>query len=145
MTSNFPVRLLISSREVGCHFSVWMNSTKHIKPQMISVFCDQKPLLANHFWRMLFIRQNFKSFPHMFFWWTFELPLNNSIPFGVWYLTASKEIIRNTILFKEILLVNTYSKGNKRWNKSKGKYIFTCLKCWCWTIHILFNAELNFP
>ena len=46
---------------------------------------------------------------------------------------------------KEILHVNAYSKGNERGNKNKDKYIFTCLRCWCWEIRTFFNAELNIP
>ena len=30
------------------------------------------------------------------------------------------------------LHVSTYSKGNKRWNKHKEKYIFTSFKSLCW-------------
>ena len=33
---------------------------------------------------------------------------------------------------KEILYVNTNSKGNQSWNKNKKIYIFTCFWYWCW-------------
>ena len=36
---------------------------------------------------------------------------------------------------RPLLYVNTYSKGNKQWNKTREKYIFTLLKCW-WGVNV---------
>ena len=52
--------------------------------------------------------------------------------FKIWFLTA---------------YINAYSKRYKRWNKSKQKCIFACLRCWCWRIHVFlihYNPVLLF-
>ena len=64
----------------------------------------------------------------IFFLWTFDFLLINCSRFILF------EIWNHYI--KEILYLNTYSKGSKWSNKNKEIYIFTCLRYWCWRIHV---------
>ena len=67
---------------------------------------------------------------------------------NIFYLKFDFSLHPRRLLFpccvKEILNITTYSKGNKRWNKSKEKHILTCLRCWSLPMRV-FNAELKLP
>ena len=83
--------------------------------------------MAYSFQTMFFIGQNLKHvLMYIFFSWTFDLLFINSSMF--YYF----DFISHHI--KEILYVNTNSRGNQLWNKNKEIYIFTCFWYWCWKI-----------
>ena len=104
------------SREVGYFIWVWTNSEKSCKRQLFSVICKHaiiKLLFAYCFRKNVFYWSNLKHV-HMtyyfielliFFWLT--LADNCCLEFISHYI-------------KEILYVNTNSKGNQSWNTKQG-------------------------
>ena len=59
--------------------------------------------------------------------WTFDLPFIN-FSIDIYCLGFISYHI------KEILYVNTNSKGNQSWNKNRDIFIFICFWCWCWIV-----------
>ena len=96
------------SSEVEYLIWVWMNLEK------------SQTLIGLQFLENVFHWSKFKARSHeIFFTWTFDLLLINSTKF------YCLEFIFHNI--KEILNLNTNSKGNKSWNKNKNFHLFLIL------------------
>ena len=112
---------------------VSIESTLLLFPLIKNFLAITKLFLANSFWKVFLIGENFRnlytkySFDELLiFFWLNAVDISCS-KFDFW-------------LHRELLYVTTYSKGNKRWNKSKEKTFSLVLTILTGKNYVLLNS-----